>query len=136
MTTAYDVSVIKLIDVMTKELKAMPEIVPPPWAPFVKTGVDKELPPENPDWWYVRASAVLRKIYVKGPLGTRRLKSYYGGKKNRGAKQEKARSGSGNIIRKILQQLEKARLVVTVPAGRQITAKGMSFVDEASRQAN
>lgn len=136
LTTAYDVSVSKIIDVMAEELKAMPEIIPPPWTPFVKTGVNKELPPENPDWWYIRAAAVLRKIYIRGPLGTRRLKSYYGGKKNRGSKAEKARSGSGSIIRKVLQQLEKARFVQTVPAGRQITARGMSFVDEASRQSS
>jgi small subunit ribosomal protein S19e len=134
MVTAYDIPASDLIDNMSVELKALPEISPPEWAPFVKTGVHKELPPEDPDWWFIRTAAVLRKVYIKGPIGTRRLKAMYGGKKNRGVKQEKSRSGSGSIARKILQQLEKAKLVETVPNGRQITARGMSFVDNVAKR--
>lgn len=133
MTTAYDISAATLIETLSKELKEMNEIIPPSWAPFVKTGVNRELPPENPDWWYIRSAAVLRKIYMNGPLGSRRLKSYYGGRKNRGVKAERSRSGSGSIARKILQQLENARLVESLPNGRQITAKGMSFVDNVAK---
>lgn len=132
MTTIYDVPAADLIQLVADELRGLPEIVPPNWAPFVKTGVDRELPPDNPNWWYIRAAAVLRKIYISGPYGTRRLKSKFGGKKNRGVKQEKTRSGSGSIIRKILQQLEKAKLVKTLPNGRQVTSKGMSFLDESA----
>jgi small subunit ribosomal protein S19e len=135
MVTAYDIPASDLIDRMSVELKALSEISPPDWAPFVKTGVHKELPPEDPDWWFVRSAAVLRKIYIKGPIGTRRLKAMYGGKKNRGVKQEKSRSGSGSIARTILQQLEKAKLVETVPNGRQVTARGMSFVDNVAKRA-
>ncbi|MCY3411421.1 MAG: 30S ribosomal protein S19e [Candidatus Heimdallarchaeota archaeon] len=134
MVTAYDVSATDLIREISEEFKTFAEIIPPSWAPFVKTGVNRELPPESPDWWYIRSAAVLRKIYLKGPLGTRRLKAMYGGRKNRGTKQEKSRSGSGSIARKILQQLENAKLVEKVDNGRQITAKGMSFVDEIARK--
>lgn len=134
MTTAYDVSAKDLIENISDEFKTFAEIVPPTWAPFVKTGVDRELPPESSDWWYIRSAAVLRKIYLYGPLGTRRLKSMYGGRKNRGAKEEKSRPGSGSIARKILQQLENAKLVETVPNGRQITSKGMAFVDELAHR--
>lgn len=132
MTTAYDVPAATLIETIAAELKPLPEILPPSWAPFVKTGVNRELPPENPDWWYIRSAAVLRKVYLRGPIGTRRLKSLYGGRMNRGVKAEKARSGSGSVARHVLQQLENARLVETVPNGRQITARGMSFVDGAA----
>ncbi|HII79102.1 MAG TPA: 40S ribosomal protein S19, partial [Methanosarcina sp.] len=51
----------------------------------VKTGVHKELPPINDDWWYIRCAAVLRKIYTDGPIGTERLRSVYGGKKDNGS---------------------------------------------------
>ena len=136
MTTAYDVTAANLIDEISVELKGMAEVIPPDWAPFVKTGVSRELPPENPDWWYIRSAAVLRKIYLKGPIGTRRLKSMFGGRKNRGVKAERSRSGSGSIARKILQQLESARLVETVPNGRQLTAKGMSFVDGVAKKCS
>ena len=107
MATAYDISAIDLIQDLAEEFKTFAEITPPTWAPFVKTGVDRELPPENPNWWYIRSAAILRKVYFKGPLGTRRIKSMYGGKKNRGTKSEKARPGSGSIARKILQQLDR-----------------------------
>ena len=135
MTTAYDIKPADLIQRMSEELQNLPEITPAEWAPFVKTGVSRELPPENPDWWYVRSAAILRKIYVRGPLGTRRLKAMYGGRKNRGVKQEKSRAGSGSVVRHILQQLERAKLVETVPNGRQITARGMSLVDNVAQKS-
>ena len=134
MVSVYDISPDTLIEEVAKELKSYSEITPPTWAPFVKTGVHKELPPENPDWWYIRSASVLRKVYVKGPVGTRRLKAMYGGRKNRGSKQEKSRSGSGSIARKILQQLETAQMVEKVPNGRQITAHGMSFMDNVAKR--
>ena len=135
MATAYDVSPADLIQEMAEDLKNFKDIIPPTWAPFVKTGVHKELPPEGPDWWYVRSAAVLRKIYLKGPMGVRKIQSEYGGRKNRGAKEEQFRRGSGSISRKILQQLEKAALVIqTDKGGRQITARGMAFVDEVARR--
>lgn len=129
MTNIYDVPVWDLIEKAAEELKKYKAIVPPPWAPFVKTGVHKELPPERPDWWYIRAASVLRKVYLHGPLGTRRLKAMYGGRKNRGVKAEHPRKGSGSIARNILQQLEEAALVVSSSGGRQISANGMSFLD-------
>ncbi len=129
MTNVYDVPAWDLIERAAEELKKYKAIVPPAWAPFVKTGVHKELPPERPDWWYIRAASVLRKVYLHGPLGTRRLKAMYGGRKNRGVKAEHPRPGSGSIARHILQQLEEAALVVGSSGGRQITANGMSFLD-------
>ena len=135
MTTVYDVPADIFIEGTASELKSLPEILPPPWAPFVKTGVDRELPPDNPDWWYIRSAAVLRKVYLRGPIGTRRLKSFFGGKKNRGSKAEKSRRGSGSIARKILQQLERAKFVETLPHGRQITAKGMAFLDSIAAKS-
>ncbi len=135
MTTVYDVAAIDLIEAAANELKSYKVIAPPEWAPFVKTGVGKELPPERPDWWYIRAASVLRKIYLKGPIGTRRLRAMYSSKKNRGVKEEKPRLGSGSIARKILQQLENAKLVQNIPGkGRQITSKGMSFLDNIAYQ--
>ena len=42
MTTAYDVTADTLINRMATELKSIPEILPPDWAPFVKTGVSRD----------------------------------------------------------------------------------------------
>ena len=138
MTTMYDVEPQELIQKAAEELKKIPEVQPPSWAPFVKTGMHKERPPADDDWWYMRAASVLRTVYRLGPVGVEKLRDKYGGKKNRGVKKEHFFKGSGNILRKSLQQLEKAGLVKFaekgVNKGRVITPKGKSFLDKISNQ--
>jgi small subunit ribosomal protein S19e len=138
MTTVFDVSQQELTQSLAKELKKMPEFKPPEWAPFVKTGIHKDRPPVEDDWWYMRAASILRVLCVRSPIGVSKLRTKYGGKKNRGVKPEKFRKSSGNIIRKILQQLEKAQFAKQVQKGvhkgRQITPKGKSFVDKIAQQ--
>ncbi len=130
MTTAFDVPPEALIRRLSEELKKKKEIAPPSWAPFVKTGAHREMPPEDPDWWYIRAGAVLRRIYRDGPVGVQRLRSAYGGRGDRGSKPNQFRKGSGAILRKILQQLEAAGLVEKNKTGRNISATGRAFVDD------
>ncbi|MCD6513406.1 MAG: 30S ribosomal protein S19e [Candidatus Odinarchaeota archaeon] len=130
MPTVYDVPASKLIERVAEELKKMPEIKPPEWAKFVKTGIHKERAPEQPDWWYIRCASILRKIYIHGPVGISRLRVAYGGRQKRGFAPEHFRRGSGSIIRKALQQLEKAGLIEkTNREGRIISRKGRSFLD-------
>ena len=138
MTTIYDVDSQELILKTAEELKKIPDIKAPAWATFVKTGMHKERPPVNSDWWYVRAASVLRAIYRLGPVGVEKLRTKYGGKKNRGTKKEHFFKGSGNILRKSMQQLEKAGLIKFedkgVHKGRIITPKGKSFLDKIATQ--
>ncbi len=129
MVTVREVAADKLIEKLKEELKKIKEISPPEWSKFVKSGVHKERPPEQEDFWYIRAASILRRIYLDGPVGTERLRTYYGGRKRRGHKPAHFRKASGNIIRKILQQLEKAGLVEKTKKGRKITNKGQSFLD-------
>ena len=125
MTTIYDVPADSLISEAAKELKETEKIKQPDWAQFVKTGVHKERRPENPDWWYV---------YIDGPVGINSLKTYYGGKKDRGTSPEKFRQGSGAVIRGALHQLETAGYITKVGEGRQVTPKGKSFLDKTSNK--
>jgi small subunit ribosomal protein S19e len=134
MTTVYDVPADHIIRRVAEELKKRKEIVPPAWAAFAKTGVHKELPPEDPDWWFTRAAAVLRRVYVDGPLGVERMRSFYGGNKNRGSKPNAFRKGSGSILRKSLQQLEAAGLVIHDKTGRRVSPAGMAFLDNLSQE--
>jgi small subunit ribosomal protein S19e len=134
MTTVYDVPADHVIRRVAEELKKRKEITPPAWAAFAKTGVHKEMPPEDPDWWFVRAAAVLRRVYVDGPLGIERLRSFYGGKQNRGSKPNRFRKGSGSILRKSLQQLEAAGLVIHDKTGRRVSPAGMAFLDNMSQE--
>jgi len=134
----YDVDSQELIIKAAEELKKIPEIKSPPWAAFAKTGMHKERPPVNSDWWHIRTASVLRTIYRLGPVGVSKLRAKYGGKKNRGVKKEHFYKGSGSILRKSLQQLEKAGFVKFaekgVHKGRIITPKGKSFLDRIAIQ--
>lgn len=134
MTTIYDVPADSLIKEVANELKEIKDIEAPKWSSFVKTGVHKERRPENPDWWYIRCASILRRVYIDGPVGISSLKTYYGGKKDRGSNPEKFRRGSGAVIRLALHQLEKANLVEKADTGRRVTPQGRSFLDRASNQ--
>jgi small subunit ribosomal protein S19e len=135
MTTVYDVPAEPLIKTAAEKLKAHKAVQPPAWAPFVTTGIHREKPPVNADWWHVRAAALLRKVYVMGPIGTERLRAEYGGTRDRGAKPNWAAKGSGSVVREALQQLEKAGLVETVKGeGRRVSAKGRQLLDNAAHE--
>jgi len=138
MVTIRDVNISKIIDKAGMALKNVKEVEMPSWGGFVKTGANKERPPANLDWWYIRTASILTKVYRHGPIGVSKLRTKYGGKKNRGYKPERFYKGSGSIIRKILQQLEKAGLVenkqVGVHKGKVITKKGKSFLDKIAKE--
>ncbi len=136
MPTIYDVPVNDLIEAAAKELQNVSEIKPPSWSVFVKTGMHKDRPPVRDDWWFVRCAAVLRTVRIKGPVGVQKLRTKYGGRKRRGHKPEHFYKGSGNILRKVLQQLEAAGLVVQAKEGnhkgRVATPKGISLLDKSA----
>lgn len=132
-----DVPADPLIHAVAEELKKIaPEVKAPSWAQFVKTGVSRQRPPMQKDWWHIRAASMLRRIAITGPVGTSKLKNHYGSAQNRGHQPETFKAASGNIIRKILQQLEKAQLIKQgakgVHKGRMITPKAHSLLDKAS----
>ena len=135
MVTVYDVPPGALISRLAEKLKSDGRITPPEWADFVKTGVHKQKAPIQEDWWYLRMAAVLRKVYVKGPIGVERLSSEYGGSMDRGAKPYKAKKGSRAIVRTALKQLEEMGYVVNEKGkGRSISPPGRSLLDSISNE--
>ncbi len=138
MTHILAVNPNDLIKQAADQLKKEKLVQPPEWSGFVKTGHHKERLPDSPDWWYHRSAAILRAIANLGPVGTEKLRTKYGGKKNRGHKPEHVYKASGSIIRKSLQQLEKAELIKQVEKGahkgRILTPKGVSFLDKIAVQ--
>ena len=98
----------------------------------LKTSVARERPPAERDFWYKRAASILRQIYIHNIVGVNRLRTRYGGRKNRGMKPEEFRKGSGKMIRTILQQAEKAGFVEKIKgkkSGRKLTEKGREFLE-------
>ncbi|MFX1260924.1 MAG: 30S ribosomal protein S19e [Promethearchaeota archaeon] len=133
MPTVYDIPPTVMIRRLAQDLRSRDEIKPPEWALFVKTGAHKERSPDDPDWWYMRCASILRKIYLRGPIGTERLRIDYGGKKRRGAKPNKFHKGSGAVVRTALQQLERAGFIMKQGnKGREMTNIGRSYMDKLS----
>jgi len=132
MVSIHDGNPHKTINKLAEALKDT--INTPEWAKFVKTGAGKERLPDDENWYTIRAAAILRTVYIRGPIGVEKLRTKYGCKKNRGHKPEKFYKASGKIIRSILQDLEKAELIVqkviNKHKGRVVTNKGKSLVDK------
>jgi len=128
----YDIHPQEFNAKLAEALKKIEEFKMPEWALFVKTGQGKSRPPFDEDWWHKRVASILRQIFRKGVVGVSRLKTKYGGRKNRGAKPPEFRKASGKIIRTILQQAEKAGLLEqskTKKKGRQLTKHGLEFLN-------
>ena len=135
MTTAYDVPAKELIDELAKKLEKDSVINVPEGNVYCKTGLDKESPPSNRNWWHIRCASILRKIYIENVIGIERLREEYGGKQNRGSKPHRAKAGSGSIARRAAQQLEKAGYVSKIKGkGRRLTPKGRSFLDNTYKE--
>ena len=138
MTNVHDVDANDLIEMVAAKLSKLPEMSPPEWAKFAKTGLHKQRPPVQDNWWFLRAAAVLRKLYIMGPIGTSKLRTLYGGKQRRGYQPPKFAKGSGSILRNVLQQLEKVGLAAQVSKsghkGRIATPKGMSLIDKTASE--
>lgn len=135
MATLYDAPTDELLEALTDELDGRLEA--PAWAEFAKSGHDREMPPQQDDFWARRAASLLRKVAVDGPVGVERLSTEYGSltkgsTRYRVSPAEKT-DGSKNVIRTILQQLEDEDLVETQGVeGRTVTAEGRSLLDDTA----
>ncbi|QSG09050.1 30S ribosomal protein S19e [Halapricum desulfuricans] len=133
MTTLYDVPAEDLIEAAADRLDE-DDLEQPDWIEFTTTGVDRELPPEQDDFWARRAASLLRKVAVDGPVGVGSLATAYGNTKG-GSNRYQVRppsqsDGSRKIIRTALQQLEDAGYVETeANDGRVVTAEGRQLLD-------
>jgi small subunit ribosomal protein S19e len=117
---------------LANALKKIKEFQKPEWVDFVKTGPSKQRPTTEEDFWYRRAASILRQIYIKKIVGVNRLRTRYGGRKDRGVRPPHFYKSGGKIIRKILQQAEAAGFVEksqSKKAGRQLTIKGRQFME-------
>jgi len=139
MTTLYDVPAEALNEAVAERLAEDDDVTEPDWFTFAKTGVSRELPPEQADFWVTRAASLLRKVAVDGPVGVGALRTAYGGSKQ-GSNRYRVRpdqktDSSGKIIRTALQQLEDAGYVMTAEGeGRRVTAEGRALLDDVASE--
>ncbi|MBS3074626.1 40S ribosomal protein S19 [Candidatus Pacearchaeota archaeon] len=132
----YDIDANEYNKLLSEELKKIPEFKAPEWIHFVKSSPARDRPILEEDFWHKRAASIMRQIYVRGVLGVSRLRTRYGGRKDRGHKPPEFRRGSGKIIRLILQQAEAAGLLKKVKgkrSGRSLTTKGKELVEKTGK---
>ncbi len=136
MPTPYDVPASLIIPLLAKYIKDnVDQVQPPAWATLIKTSTHAQSQPADPDWWFTRAASILRKTYIEGPVGLEHLRAEYGGRKSFGVRRQHTRKGGGANVRKILQQLEAAKLVETVKGrGRTITKEGRKILDHTAAE--
>jgi small subunit ribosomal protein S19e len=118
--------------ILAEALKKLPEFKKPEWVDFVKTGTNKQRPTSEEDFWFKRAASILRQLYIKGIVGVERLRTRYGGRKDRGMKPAHFVKGGGKIIRVILQQSDLVGFTEKIKSkqsGRQLTKKGKDFME-------
>ena len=138
MISPREVDPQKFNSVLKEELKKIKDIASPAWSQFVKSGVSRDRIPQQDDFWYIRSASILRRFYLDNSVGVERMRSYFGGKKRRGHKPARFRKSSGNIIRKIVQQLETAGLVEknANKVGRKLTPAGRKLLDKISHEVS
>lgn len=138
MNPVYEIDAREFNLKLAEALKKVPEFKQPEWSMFVKSGPAKERPIEDADFWYKRAASILRQIYKKKIVGVSRLRTKYGGRKNRGVRPERFKKGAGKIIRTILQQADAAGFTEIAKEikgvrerkpGRKLTQKGKEFLE-------
>ncbi|THG01824.1 hypothetical protein TEA_006170 [Camellia sinensis var. sinensis] len=105
----------------------------PHWTDIVKTAKFKELAPYDPDWYYIRAASMARKIYLRGGLGVGAFQRIYGGSQRNGSRPPHFCKSSGAIARHILQQLQNMNIVdFDSKGGRKITSSGQRDLDQVA----
>ncbi|XP_057540012.1 40S ribosomal protein S19-2-like [Amaranthus tricolor] len=131
--TVKDVAPHDFVKAYAAHLKRSGKVELPPWTDIVKTGVLKELAPYDPDWYYIRAASIARKIYLRGGLGVGAFRRIYGGSKRNGSRPRHFGKSSGAVARHILQQLEQMKIVEIDPrGGRKITSSGQRDLDQVA----
>uniref|UniRef100_A0A1D5RMV3 40S ribosomal protein S19 n=1 Tax=Caenorhabditis japonica TaxID=281687 RepID=A0A1D5RMV3_CAEJA len=98
-------------------LKKSGKVKVPEWSDLVKLGVNKELAPIDPDWFYTRTASLARHLYFRS-AGIGAFKKVYGGNKRRGVAPNHFQTSAGNCLRKAVQQLESIKWVEKHPDGK------------------
>eukprot|EP00455_Lapot_gusevi_P029908 TRINITY_DN3205_c0_g2_i4.p2 TRINITY_DN3205_c0_g2~~TRINITY_DN3205_c0_g2_i4.p2 ORF type:complete len:171 (-),score=91.20 TRINITY_DN3205_c0_g2_i4:81-533(-) len=132
--TVKDVPADAFIGALAEHFKKSGKIELPVWHNLVKTASFKELPPIDPDWMFVRAASLARKVYLNPGLGVGAYSSIYGGSARRGVRRPRHGEAATGVIRYLLKQLESNGLVEQAAKGRKITKEGQRELDTIAGQ--
>eukprot|EP00002_Diphylleia_rotans_P006780 TRINITY_DN16185_c0_g1_i1.p3 TRINITY_DN16185_c0_g1~~TRINITY_DN16185_c0_g1_i1.p3 ORF type:complete len:145 (-),score=23.43 TRINITY_DN16185_c0_g1_i1:37-471(-) len=134
-SSVKDIPAQTFVKAYAAHLKREGKLVLPAWVDLVKTSSAHELAPYDADWFYVRAAALARRVYLRQGTGVGAFRKVYGGNKNNGSCPSHFRAASGSVIRNALQQLEALGVVEKLPTGgRRITSAGQRALDQVASQ--
>jgi small subunit ribosomal protein S19e len=63
--TVKDVPAHEFVLTYAQHLKRTNAIKLPKWADIVKGGIHKQLPPSDPDWYYIRAGKYIQRCFTR-----------------------------------------------------------------------
>eukprot|EP00792_Barthelona_sp_PAP020_P001224 TRINITY_DN1195_c0_g1_i1.p1 TRINITY_DN1195_c0_g1~~TRINITY_DN1195_c0_g1_i1.p1 ORF type:complete len:150 (+),score=24.52 TRINITY_DN1195_c0_g1_i1:51-500(+) len=131
--TLKDVSADNFIAACSEELRNKENIINvPEYAHIIKTAPSKEHGPYDPSWYYIRAAAVLRRVYIRPNTGVGAFSKAFGSKARFGHARNHFATASRGIIRNILQQFENAGYMTKTSdkGARMLTPAGRKFCDQ------
>eukprot|EP00759_Apiculatamorpha_spiralis_P007309 PhF_6_TR14306/c0_g1_i1/m.22975/K02966/RP-S19e, RPS19; small subunit ribosomal protein S19e len=117
-----DVDADQWIKGFAAHLKQQGQLDVPEFVDFAKTGISRVLSPQNPDWYYVKAAAVLRRVYLRPFTGIGGLRRVFAKTWGRSRPQHLVLA-AGGVTRKVLQSLEKLNLLTKSEDGGRVITK-------------
>jgi len=128
--TVRDVPANKWVKAMAQQFKREGKIQVPNCADLVKTCHGRERAPQSNDWYYLRAAAVLRRIYLRPGTGYGGLGKAFAVKKNRGSKPERTIKAAVGPLHWACKALESLKLIAKGKSkGRVLTREGRKRAD-------
>lgn len=135
IVTVKDLEAQKFIKAFAEHLKRQGRFELPKWNDVVKTSVQRELAPYDPDWLYTRAASLIRKVYIRAGSGVGAFAKVYGGQFRRGTQTNHFKRASRKVIRYCLIQLQEMDLIEEDEnGGRRITKEGQRELDTVANQ--
>ncbi|GMT01877.1 hypothetical protein PENTCL1PPCAC_24051, partial [Pristionchus entomophagus] len=133
-TSVKDVDQDEVVKRIAHFLKQTGKVKVPEWSDLVKLGVTKDMAPVNPDWYYIRAASLARRLYIRSPVGVNTFRNIYGSKLRRGVQPNSYAKASGCVIRKALKSLEALKWVDKSEdgKGRILSKQGRKDLDRIS----
>ena len=137
--TVLDVPSNKFINQLASFLKEKNIIKIPKYAPLVKSSRANDCEPINPDYFYYKAAAIVRKLYFTKSknIGVGSLRVMFSKKERRGSQPPKTFRAGGKIIREIVIQLKNADYIKNyggkddeTNSGLYLTKNGRSQLDK------
>merc|ERR1711865_56684 len=129
--TARDVGAPALIKAFSAHLKRQGKMTLPNNLDLQKTAKFKELAPYDSDFFYIRAAALARRLYLYNNQGVGHFATTFGGQQRRGTRTNKFGKGFTGVNRRALQELAKIGIVKVDDknGGRILTSVGRSQLD-------